>query len=397
MKKKSVAPLALFFLLVGYESSAADLADLIPGLYGGDGIFLATSPLASHTAHFGIDSTASINRLNEQIASEIGLFPFSSSVGGFTFEFAKELGTFVRTTETLGPLFAERAATLGRGKFNFHVSLTYFKYDEFSGDSLDGFPVVAQHEPDVIGLPDVREQFELDTILIDVDLDIRVRILSLTATYGITDRLDVGILVPLADVDMDVKATAQAVESPGNTLFPGVHTFVGGPESPDDAASDSATGLGDVVLRAKYHWHKSDTHNFAGALVVKTETGDEKDFLGTGDATVRPFVIYSRSFGRFVPHVNFGFEFNLDDSDKNSVEYAIGFDYGKKKLTVAADIIGSSEPSGDDIGDDIVDGAVGVKWSPVKKAIFSANVLFPLNDSGLRSDLITTLAFERSF
>ncbi len=61
------------------------LIDLIPGLYGGDGIFLATAQVASHTAHFSLQSASNINRLNEQIAAEVGGFPFSSSVGGFSF------------------------------------------------------------------------------------------------------------------------------------------------------------------------------------------------------------------------------------------------------------------------------------------------------------------------
>lgn len=64
------------------------MTDLIPGLHGGDGIFLATKPAASHTAHFGISSAASINRLNEQIGSEIGAFSddvVMPSLAGITF------------------------------------------------------------------------------------------------------------------------------------------------------------------------------------------------------------------------------------------------------------------------------------------------------------------------
>ena len=404
MKKTTVVLTAvLAILLSGSESSAGNLAKLIPGLYGGDGIFLATNPLVNHTAHFTIDSTASINQLNERIATEIGLFPFSSSVGGFTFAFDPSLGTFVRTTATLGPLFAERAPTLGRGKLNLNFSFTFFKYDNFGGERLDDFLVVARHEPDVIGLPDVREQFELDTIQITLDLDIRIQIFSLAATYGVTDRLDVGILIPIATVDMDVKSTAVVIESPGNTLFPGVHTFVGGPESPDDGASDHAAGLGDIVLRAKYLLLNSDVVDIAGSVLTKFETGNERDFLGTGDTTVRPFLVVSRTFPDLfaspisvTPHVNIGFEFNLGRSEQSSVEYAAGFDLGTKRLTVAADVLGSHEPNGDDIGDDIVTGSLGVKWNPLGRLLLSANVQVPFNDAGLRSNVITTFGVQYS-
>jgi hypothetical protein len=87
------------------------------------------------------------------------------SLGGFTFALDPALGTFVRTTESLGPLFAERAPTLGRGKLNVNVSFTFFEYDEFNGEDLDNLSVVARHDPDTIGFPDVREQFENDIIL----------------------------------------------------------------------------------------------------------------------------------------------------------------------------------------------------------------------------------------
>jgi hypothetical protein len=397
-KTPAVLAAVLALLLGGRESSARKLAELLPGLYGGDGIFLATNPTADHTAHFAVATAASINRLNEQITSEIGAFPFSSSVGGFTFAFDQVLGTFVRTTETLGPLFAERAPTLGQGKLNVHTSFTFFKYDRFGDQNLNNLQVVARHDPDIIGLPDVREQFENDTILINVDLDIRVQILALAATYGLTDRLDVGILIPITRVEMDVKSAARVVESPQNTLFPGVHTFTGGPESPNDEAHGSAVGLGDIVLRAKYHLLKAEVVDLAAAMLVKLATGDEKDFLGTGHTTIRPFLILSRTFfGFLTPHINVGYEFNLDRSDQNAVEYVLGFDAGFKRWTVAGEFLGSHQLNGDGIGDNILTASVGVKWNPWKQFLLATNVQLPLNKSGLRSDLITTFSIEYSF
>jgi hypothetical protein len=405
--KKTTGILAGVFvmLLCGRESSARKLIELIPGLYGGDGIRLATAPTASHTAHFTIFSAESINRLNEQIAAEIGVFPFSASVSGFTFAYEPALGTFVRTTEALGPLFAERAPTLGRGKLNVNASFTFFKYDEFNGESLDNLQVVARHDANIIGFPDAREQFENDTILINVDLDVRVQLFALAATYGVTDRLDVGIVIPITHVEMDVKSRARVVQSPENTLFPGVHSFVGpGADSPDDAASGEATGFGDIVLRAKYHLFNSDVVDLAGAMLVKLATGDADNFLGTGTTTVRPFLVLSRTFPNvflprvnFTPHLNLGFEFNLDHNDKHAVKYVVGFDLGTRRVTIAAEFLGSHEPNGDGIGDNILTAAMGVKWNPWKQLLLTANAQFPLNDEGLRSHLIPTFGVEYSF
>lgn len=400
MKKTVVVPVVVWaILLSGSESPAKDLVELIPSLYGGKGIFLATDPRANHTAHFAINSAAAINRLNELITGQIGTFPFSSSVGGFTFAFDEALGTFVRTTETLGPLFAERAPTLGKGKLNLHGSYTFFKFDKFAGKDLDNLKIVARHDPDIIGFPDVREQFENDIVLINVDVDIHVHIFTLAATYGITDRLDVGVVIPITTVDMDVKAKARVVQSPLNTLFPGVHTFVGAPTSPNAKVNGTPTGVGDIVLRAKYLLLKDDVVDLAGAILTQVNTGDKKNFLGTGTSTLRPFLAASRTFfGTFTPHINTGVEFNLDRHQKHSFEYVAGFDVGTTKFSVAGELIGSHRFTGTGIGDDVVNASVGGKWNPFKQLLLLGNVQVPLNRRvGLRSDVITTLGVEYSF
>lgn len=392
--------LAAAALLAASAAPAEKLNTLIPGLYGGDGITLAGAeggPFPSHAPHFLVATADTFNRLNDIISAQVGAIPFASAGAGFAFRFDEDLGTFVQVTESFGPVYAERADTIGNGRFNVNLSFTAFKYDEFLGDDLDDLVVTTLHDPDIIPPFDERTSFELDTVDAHLNLDININALNFAGTYGVTDRLDVGFLVPVAEVDVRVGAHAEVVKSPDNPIPVDVHTFEGGPESPDDSASGSAQGLGDVVLRLKYHWLESETHNLAAALQVKTATGDEDDFLGTGQSTVRPFLIYSRSFGRLTPHVNLGYEFNVDDSDQNSLEYAAGFDVGAEGFTVALSVLGSRELGGDGFADTIVNGSLGVKWNPFGSYIVTANVLVPLNDDGLRSDAIGTLAFERNF
>ena len=224
-----------------------------------------------------------------------------------------------------------------------------------------------------------------------------VRIFSLAATYGVTERLDVGILMPIVNVDMRVKSHAGIITSPANT-FPAVHGFVGGPESPDDSASGSATGIGDVVLRAKYFLLKSEALDVSGALLTKLATGSHSDFLGTGTTTIRPFLILSRTlFDIWTPHLNLGYEFNLDRGSQSTVEYVIGFDLGTSRLTFAGELLGSYTPGGDGSGDHILTASMGVKWNPWQQLLVSANAQVPVNRTGLRSDLILTFGAEYSF
>ncbi|HVE49244.1 MAG TPA: transporter [Casimicrobiaceae bacterium] len=409
--------LGLLCLSLCAEPAQAQLRNLIPGLYGGDGITLARGggtgtgtgggtgggggggggagcgTVPDHRAHFTVQSAESINQLNDNIAAQVAIFPFSSISSGFSFAFNSDLGTFLKTTESLGPIFAERPRTVGKGKFNVNLSYTTFKYDKFEGKSLNNLEAPALHDADSLPPLDRRTCFELDELALNFDIDIRANILALTSTFGVTDNFDIGILIPYVNVRAKVKSHAELRISPNNPT-PGEHRF--GTEGPDDEASGKAWGLGDILLQAKYHWYKSDTHNLAAAVLVKTATGDKKDFLGTGDTTVRPYLIYATSFGNFSPHVNLGYKFNLKDSRKSAIEYVAGFDYGRDNYTIAVDVFGYRQRS-DGIGDNIINGSLGIKWRTANDYILSANVLVPLNDSGLRSNLISTVAVERSF
>jgi hypothetical protein len=385
-------------LLIQPCGAQEKMIDVIPNLYGGDGILLATAPAASHTAHFSIESAASINRLNEQISAEVGGFPFSSTVGGFSFAFDPSIGDFVSTTKTLGPLIAELPTTSGKGRLNLNLSYTYLSYEEFSGRSLDNFKVTALHQTNVVGFPDVHEQFENDVVEIEMDLDIRTQIVAFSATYGLFERLDLGVLLPYSHVSLDVRTLASVVQAPEKTLFPGIHSFSGGAESSTDQASRSASGVGDIIIRGKYNLLKGDGLNLATAALFQLGTADREEFLGSGNSVIRPFLIASKTlFGTLTPHVNVGYEFNLDRDSRSAFEYTVGFDAGSSKLTFAGEILGSHESDGDGIGDDIVDTAWGLKWNPRGKLLVGLNSRISLNDSGLRSTIATTLTVEYGF
>jgi hypothetical protein len=79
------------------------------------------------------------------------------------------------------------------------------------------------------------------------------------------------------------------------------------------------------------------------------------------------------------------------------VEYALGFDAGGGRYTLAAELLGSHELDGDGIGDDVVDTAVGAKWNAAKGLLIGCNARLPINDAGLRSALTSTVSLEYSF
>jgi len=87
-----------------------DLDQLIPGLYGGNGILLPLVPGVPtsifHVAHFQTSSVSALDQLNSQFTTGLPQFPFNSSAGSSTFVYDADLGAYVNSSATLGPIFA---------------------------------------------------------------------------------------------------------------------------------------------------------------------------------------------------------------------------------------------------------------------------------------------------
>jgi len=380
------------------NAQAEDLINLIPGLYGGDGITMSktqTLPdgrVIDHFEDFQVEPCSPADvlcALNEEISSEMEPVPVSPSPGGFTYRFDPETGTYVQTSKKLGLLVSERPQTLGKGKFSLIFGYTFFEYDSFEGKDLDNLVVRFDHRD----IPSIDVPDENDWIEVNLDMNMKVQTLTLGGTYGLTDKLDITAIIPYVDVDMDVTAYATYYDFDAETNPVDRYLY---DESRADTASGDASGLGDIILGAKYYWIDQDMYDVAAALRVKFDTGDEDNFLGTGDTRIRPMIIATRELSEIVTaHINAGFEYNTDSDKDNRWLYSFGLDSGDSKFTAAFDILGRHDIDGDGIGDDKIDAGIGVKWSPVDNFILAGNMLFPLNrDEGLRSDVITTLSLE---
>src|SRR5437763_17203349 len=79
---------------------------LVPQIFGTSGMGAETLVDTGHTAHFQSDFTSSFSPLNTAIGSQLSLLPFASPASGFTFSFSGGVPT--RTSESFGPILAER-------------------------------------------------------------------------------------------------------------------------------------------------------------------------------------------------------------------------------------------------------------------------------------------------
>lgn len=391
------------------EAFAGKLKDAIEDLYGGDGITLGEPTVSPPPgvippainlipSIFTSATSTALQELSSSINEATRLPSLSTTVGAFTYEFDPTVDVPVRTTESFGPILAERARTKGKGKLTLGFSYTRIDFDEFDGKDLNNISLISPH-PDV---PGIDESFENDFIKTRINIDITEDIFALSATYGITDKLDIGILVPMINIDLDVKADSEFIDTDPND---GVERrFADDPQGDEDSKKSHTggeeSGLGDILIRGKYNFWNTRFADMAGVLEVKTKSGKEDDLLGTGHTDVKVMFVLSKSFGPFSPHINIGHEWNGSHASMDELEYALGFDYQviKDKLTVAVDVIGSSEYDGDNTSDEIADGAIGFKWRPYGDLIAFGALQFPLNkNEGLRADFIPMAGLEFNF
>ena len=400
--------LSTFFILLIItfpitNSFANNLSGLITSLYGGNGVpvknvFEEERPTGGvdvvTVVQVPLDSFLEIQNLNSELNSEKGSFPVSSTGGGFTFQYDRELEVFTRTTDSLGPIFAERATTLGEKKINFGFSYTYIDYSKLQGKDLHNLKSIVFLD---------ENQKDKNLLQLDFDVNVKTNLFSFYGTYGITDRWDISILIPILQVQLDVDSNGRILNQTkekgksGETLG---YSFEAG-ETISDSVSGASTGIGDIFLRSKYNLFTSEWIDFTSALDVKLQTGNKNELLGTGRTSIKPFLIFSKSVSRFTPHLNLGYEFNSGSEGQSRIVYATGVDYGFGKrnnhFSIASDIIGRYTLENAPIGKNIIDFSTGFKWSPRSGMFVFVNVQTPLNEDGLRADWIPTAGYELNF
>jgi hypothetical protein len=340
-------------------------------------------------------------------------FPATATTPGFTYQYDPALGDFRRTSASLGPAFLERADTVGKGRFDVGLSMLYAAPDEIDGHGLDGDSrTIISEAPGFVGSQQAA-QVRFD------NFDLTAFSWYGSATYGITNRIDVNLLLPLFYTDLSVRRT--------DAFGADVRTFSG---------SESAFGVGDIQVRGKYLIDRRDPLRAAVGLAFRLPTGNEDDFHGIGDFTITPSGVLSYVFGRNDVHASLGLEMNADEIERSRVNYGAGVSVGIiQRLTGNLDIIGSSQFVKEDVDvpvnasaqalapavaripgadvtatgfnssivslsidrTDIVDVAVGAKVAIVGSLVGFATVIVPITDDGVRSDFVPAGGLEISF
>src|SRR6185295_17614748 len=130
------------------NAGAQKLSTLIENVFGPRGlivdsdVYVIDGGTTTHSAHFNSAFQSDIRRLNIAIASQLSGLPLPSPASGFTYRFDAGTGTFIRSTQSFGPILTERAETIGRGKTLFGYNVQVYSFDSLDGVSLGHVPAV---------------------------------------------------------------------------------------------------------------------------------------------------------------------------------------------------------------------------------------------------------------
>src|SRR3989442_15202862 len=202
--------------LAATSLDAQGLRDKISDLFifaaGQDPLFLggtagSDAATALHADHFIPSARAEngtlISFISNAISGNVANVPVSATSGGSTFPF--EGGVPVKHSAPPGPVFAERAQTLGRGRVFVGANVNRLHFETLRGVGLTGIAMTFTHvnvtgplcdsiqgtSCDPYGVP----AHENDVIALRLALDIDMTVSSFFLSFGLLDRVDIGVVL----------------------------------------------------------------------------------------------------------------------------------------------------------------------------------------------------------
>ena len=427
-----IAPMARAQEPFNVTASVKSLATIFTDLYGPRGLVVdseATLPGEQpHSAHFNSDFQLNFRQFSTALVSQLVSVPLPSPASGFTYRFDPTLGVFQRSTQSFGPILADRADTIGARRVSFGFSFQRFTFNTVEGLNLHNVPSVFTH--DNAFLLGGRQ----DVVTTVNSIDATVSQATTYVTLGITDRLDVSLAVPVVANNLKVVSDATihrlGTTNPLTHFFRQINGDIG--DRRIFTAIGSATGLGDLMIRLKQTAYRSPSAGIAVGVDVRVPTGDEMNLLGSGAPGVQPFAVWSGVYEKVAPHVNVSYKWNgssvlagnpaagqsADFPDQWG--YAAGADLSvNSRLTLAFDVLGRYDLRAERLkqqtfhaldnvsvfptvvfGRDsfnLLNGAIGFKVSLQERLLVDVNVLFKLDDHGLRDKVTPLIGIEYAF
>ena len=362
----------------------------------------------------GPNTLAVLALLNQQVTT----VPLGTSSGGFAWEFDPALGIVARRSQSYGPIFAERPWTIGRHRLSIGLSTQHTAFRALAGQRLRDGGVYAGStiESDVFtgSLERVEQRFGLT-------LDLRTDRTTLNATYGLTSRLDLNVVIPFgySTVSGSSWRSLTLIDS-GQIIDQSEHFFT----------PSTGGGIADISVKAKYAIVQRRPLAVAIAAELRMPTGSEDKLLGVPTVQQKLSAIGAVAIGRYSPHVEAGYLFAgsgmqftrdfgagpifLGAEPSDEVTFSAGTDAAlHRRFTIAADVLARTLKNNAGIvrivdagrisfqsapGDvTLLMGTVGGKLSVGSMWLLTGGILFPLNAPSIKPGVTPMVGFERAF
>jgi uncharacterized protein DUF3187 len=453
--------------------TSVKLICLLPQVYGKDGLVLSGSPSASPSSQFHTNFLGnSLSTINSAVAKQSAFLPTASPASSISFSWSPTTpGTPIQPSDSLGPILGERAETIGKYHVLVGFGYQYFNFDRLDAISLKHLPVVYPQVDDSVdfaprvcsvnGDNTTQCAFIRDVITTDNRVDLKIHQFTTVVTYGITNRVDVSLVVPIENIRMGIVSNTTIVDNSQSTF----HTFeiqqnVCGSVSVDNNGNlivvpclhhsfsnvRAASGIGDIGVRGKAMLWKGERAGLAVGIDLRMPTGDEQNFLGTGAFGTKPFIVWSYRW-RVSPHIFVGYETNGNSvlagdiltGKKARLPDQLTYTGGAevwitKWFTAAFDLLGqqvfeaprtsltkfkelgaclqppypncstpaTSRALDDDLTQSIgtfnsTNASLGFKVSPIPGLVITGNVMMKLNEGGLRANVVPLAGVSYTF
>ena len=339
-------------------------------------------------------SEAARDTITRALLVNLTSVPLGSSSSGFLYRLNPQLGTMERATQSFGAFFVERALTSGAGRASFGVSASASAFDRLDDLQLTDGSLVT-----------VANQFRDEASPFDTEsLTLQVRSTTVTAfgSLGLSDRFEIGAALPMVQLTID---------GARENVYRGTPSLQASGEA-------SASGIGDLALRAKYTIASTPRTALAAAAEVRLPTGDEENLLGTGAAGYRFLGIGSYDTGRVTLLGNAGLVLG-GVSDEVNFAGAAAFAV-RPTVTLSGEVLvrrvaelsrigltASPHPTIDGVdtfrlsagepGMTLATAVAGAKWNVTGTFVLGGHVTFPLVRRGLTAPLTPTLTLEYAF
>jgi hypothetical protein len=360
----------------------------------------------------------------------------------FSYEYDPASDTYVRS-KRLGPTSLRSPQTVGAGHLSLRVATSYFDL----GDNLGPIPYRVQSDQPLPG----QTQPLAGVALLGLNASAKVGVINVAATYGIMNRLDMTVVLPIVIVDAHASqvfssATAGLSQPPNRAKLasvPIVNGDVGGalqtlenaikPGGPlvlrEESFSDMGfafnggthAGVGRISVGGNGTLYANKLVQVSCAPEFFFPSPSEAQFAGSDSAAILPRLVAAFTVASALKlHVDAGYDYDFDHDELRRFTWDTGasipgenisFDFGMggskfnqgiqwtptvaKGARVQVFPATTATALGDTrLGDNFVDFLAGFKVRITEQLVVSGAVSVPVTNDGFRAAAVGTLALE---